>query len=188
MLEAIGLAMAYEIVRILDANGREPLRANSTLKKQLLSGEAVKVTQGRSARGRFEGYTANAALTLYALDYLQWIDSGRKKQAKRIPIFALVKFIKDRGLKLRDKQTGRFSRQRVRLKGRDGSPAVSVNRLAFMIQNAIWRNGIKARPVIAPAFEFGQHLVDLYLDEQLLDGIAYDIEQQINLSYISTKK
>lgn len=179
VLEAIGLAIAREMVRLLDASGRQPLRANSTLKKQLLSGEAVKVKQGRKRTGRFEGYTASSSLTLYALDYLQWVDSGRKKFAKRVPLSAILKFIKDRNLILRDKQTGRFSRSRVKLKGRDGAPGVSVNRLAFMIQNAIYRHGIKARPVILPAFALGQELTDIYLNEQLLDGIAYELEHQL---------
>lgn len=187
ILEAIGLAIAREIVRLLDETGREPLRANSTLRRQLLSGEAVKVKQGRGASGKFEGYTANSALTLYALDYLQWVDSGRKKFAKRVPLSALVKFIKDRKLTLRDKKTGRFSRSRVRMKSRDGGEPVTVNRLAFMIQNAIFRNGIRPRRVIAPAFELGQHLVDLYLNESMLDGLAYELEQRLEVSYISTK-
>ena len=187
ILEAIGLAIAREIVRLLDATGRQPLRDNSTLKKQLLSGEAVKVVQGRAKSGRFEGYTASSKLTLYALDYLQWVDSGRKPFTKRVPLAAILDFIKNRRLVLRDKTTGRFSRSRVKLKGRDGAPGVSVNRLAFMIQNAIYKNGIRARPVIAPAFEVGQNLVDIYLDESLLDGLAYELEQQLELNYLSSK-
>jgi hypothetical protein len=188
ILQAIGLAVAREIVRLLDATGRQPLRANSTLRRQLLSGEAVKVTQGRGASGRFEGYTASASLTLYALDYLQWVDSGRRPFAKKVPLSAILQFIKDRNLQYRDKTSGKFTRARVRLKARDGSPAQSVNKLAFLIQNAIYRHGIRARPVIAPAFALGQELTDLYLDEHLLDGLSYDLEQQLGLSYISTTK
>lgn len=188
VLESIGLAVAYEMVRILDSNGRQPLRANSALRKQLLGGEAVKVSQGRGASGRFEGYSGTSTLTLYAYDYLQYLDSGRKKFAKRVPLSAIIKFIKDRNLVLRDKTTGRFTRSRVKLKSRNGGAAVSVNRLAFMIQNAIYKNGIKARPVIVPAIEFGQHLVELYLDGELLDGMAYELEQQLELSFISPSK
>ena len=185
ILEAIGLAIAREIVRLLDATGRQPLRQNSKLKAQLLSGEAVKVTQGRGASGRFEGYTANASLTLYALDYLQWVDSGRKPFAKKVPLSAIIQFIKDRGLRYRDKASGKFARSRVRLKGRDGTAGQSVNKLAFLIQNAVYKNGIRARPVIEPAFALGQELVDIYLNNQLLDAITYELDQQ--LSFIATK-
>ncbi|MDO7846477.1 hypothetical protein Q5H92_08920 [Hymenobacter sp. M29] len=187
ILEAIGLAICREMVRLLDETGRYPLRANSTLKRQLLSGEAVKVKQGRGSSGRFEGFTANASIELYALDYLQWVDSGRRPGGKKVPLSAILKFIKDRGLQYRDKTTGRFARSRVRLKGRDGSPAQSVNRLAFMIQNAIYRRGIRARPVIGPAFDLGAHLVELYLDSQFLDGLTYDLEQQLDLIFTSSK-
>lgn len=188
ILEAVALAIAAEMIRILDSNGKRPLREGSALKKQLLSGEAVRVTQGRSKAGRFEGYTASSSLTIYALDYLQWLDSGRRAGAKRVPLFALVKFIKDRKLVLRDNVTGQFKKSRVKLKGRDGGPDVTINRLAFMIQNAIFTNGIKARPVIQPGFDFGQQLIDFYLNEELLDSISYEIEEQLRLSYISTKK
>ena len=186
ILEAIGLAIAREIVRLLDATGRSPLRQNSKLKQQLLSGEAVKVRQGRGDSGRFEGYTANATLELFALDYLQWVDSGRKPFAKKVPLSAILQFIRDRGLRYRDKTTGKFTRSRVRLKARQGSPAQSVNKLAFLIQNAIYRNGIRARPVIAPAFDLGQQLVDIYLNESLLDTMTYELEQQLRLTFTST--
>ena len=176
ILEAIGMAVAREIVRLLDQNGRQPLRANSTLKRQLLSGEAIKVKQGRGTSGRYEGYTASSSLELYALDYLQYLESGRKKFAKRVPLSAILKFIKDRNLVLRDKTTGRFTRSRVKLKGRNGAPGMSVNRLAFMIQNAIYKNGIKARPVLAAAFALGQDLTDLYLNNGLLDAMTLEIE------------
>lgn len=188
ILEAVALAIAAEMVRILDSNGKRPLREGSALKKQLLSGEAVRVTQGRGKSGRFEGYTATSSLTIYALDYLQYLDSGRKPGGKKVPLFALVKFIKNRKLILRDKQSGRFAQSRVKLKSRTGGADVTINRLAFMIQNAIFRNGIKARPVIQPAFDYGQQLIDFYLNEELLDSLSYEIEEQLKFSFISTKK
>jgi hypothetical protein len=171
ILEAIGLAVAQELVRLLDASGRTPLRANSPLRRQLLSGEAVKV----AATG------GSNSLTLYALDYLKWVDSGRKPFAKKVPLAAILQFIKDRNLKLRDKTTGRFARRRVQLKARENRPAQSVNQLAFMIQNAIYKNGIRARPVIKSALALGETLVERYLDGQLLDDMAADLERQLQL-------
>lgn len=187
ILTQIGLAVAREIVRLLDETGRQPLRANSTLRRQLLSGEAVKVSQGRGASGRFEGYTASSSLTLYALDYLQWVDSGRKKFAKKVPLSAILQFIKDRNLQPRNAKGRYVSPGRIKIKAKGDTPEKSLNKLAFLIQRSIYLHGIRPRPVIGPAFDLGQHLVELYLDNQLLDGMTMELEEQLKLSYISTK-
>lgn len=165
VLQAIGGAIAREMVRLLNTNGRYPLRANSALAKQLLSGDAVRVRQARSSGGQFAGYTADSALDLFALDYAQWLNTGRKPLARKVPISALLTFIKQRNLRGRDKKSGRF---------------LESNRLAFMIQNAIYKNGIRGRHFIEPAFALGQELVDVYLNNQLLDGLTYELEQTLN--------
>lgn len=175
ILLAIGEAIRAEMFRLADANGKYPLRSNSKLKKTA----RVEVTQGRGSSGRFEGYTANSALQLYAEEYAVYLDSGRKKFAKKVPISALVEFIKNRNLRLRDRTTGRYSRKRVTLKGRNGAPNTSVNQLAFMIQNAIFKNGLRGRHFIQPAFDLGQNLVDIYLDNQLLDSLTYQLDRQL---------
>ncbi|MDF7810761.1 hypothetical protein [Hymenobacter sp. YC55] len=175
ILLAIGEAIRAELLRLADANGKYPLRSNSKLKQTA----RVEVTQGRGTSGRFEGYTANSALQLYAEEYAVYLDAGRKPFTKKVPIAALVQFIKNRNLRLRDRQTGRFSRKRVTLKGKDGAPNVSVNQLAFMIQNAIYKNGIRGRHFIQPAFDLGQNLVEIYLDNQLLDSISYQLDRQL---------
>ena len=172
VLLEIGRAICAELVRLLNATGRQPLRTNSALAKQLLSGEAIQVVQGRDGGGRF---TASGSLELHALDYLQWIDSGRKKFAKRVPLDAIIKFIKQRNIGQARGQGGKY-----------GKRDISINSLAFIIQAAIYRNGIKARPVIAPAFELGERLLQDFLDNRMLDNLTADIEKQ--LSYIDTKK
>ena len=186
ILEAIGLAIAREIIRLLDASGRSPLRQNSKLKQQLLSGEAVKVKQGRNTRGQFSGFDANATLELYALDYLQWVDSGRKPGGKKVPISAILEFIRNRNLQPRGAK-GRFARPgRINIKGKNGKADTSINKLAFLIQRSIFLNGIRARPVIAPAFDLGQSLVDIYLNENLLDAMTFDIDEQLRLGFINS--
>lgn len=173
ILEAIGLAVCREVVRLLNEKGRYPLRTNSALAKQLLSGEAVKVTQARGKGGRFAGYTANSSMSIAALDYLQWLDTGRRPGAKKIPIAALLLFIKQRGIGQVRGKGGRF-----------GARTDSANSLAFAIQTAIFKNGIKGRHVIAPAFALGQELTDIYLNNQLLDGMTRELDAQF--AYIST--
>lgn len=175
ILLAIGEAIRVELLRGANENGKYPLRAGSPLAASL----RVEVAQARGAGGRFAGYTADSSLTLYAKDYAVWLDSGRKAFAKKVPIQAIIKFIKDRGLKLRDKKSGRFAGKRITLKGRNGAPDVSTNQLAFMIQNAIYKRGISGRHFIQPAFDVGQNLVDIYLDNQLLDGMTYELDRQL---------
>lgn len=169
VLEAIGLAIAREMVRLLNENGRYPLRKNSALAAQLLSGDAVKVTQGRGNAGRFEGYTANSQLELFALDYAEWVDSGRKPGGKKVPLSAIILFIKQRGIGQARAKNGRY-----------GERSIGLNRLAWMIQTAIYKNGIRGRHFIEPAFALGQELIDIYLNNQLLDGLTYELEQQLN--------
>jgi hypothetical protein len=164
ILLAIGEAVMREMKRGLNENGKYPLRRNSELAKSL----RVEVAQGRGSGGRFEGYTANSALTLYAKDYAVWLDSGRRPGVKKVPISALLLFIKQRGLGQARAARGRF-----------GKRTVSANQLAFMIQNAIYKNGIRGRHFIQPAFDLGQNLVDIYLDNQLLDGLTYELDRQL---------
>jgi hypothetical protein len=175
ILLAIGEAIRRELLRGANENGKYPLRANSPLAASL----RVDVSQARGAGGRFAGYTADSALTLYAKDYAQWLDSGRKPFTKKVPIRAIIQFIKNRGLKLRDRQTGRFAGKRITLKGRNGGADIQTNQLAFMIQNAIYKNGIRGRHFIQPAFDLGQNLVEIYLDNQLLDGLTYELDRQL---------
>jgi len=175
ILQAIGGAILAEMFRLVDANGKYPLRSNSKLKRTA----RVDVKQGRGAGGQFEGYTANSALQLYAEEYAVYLDSGRKRFAKKVPITAILEFIKNRNLRLRDRKTGRYARKTVTLKGRDGAEPMTVNQLAFIIQNAIYKNGIRGRHFIQPAFDLGQNLVEIYLDNQLLDGLCYELERRL---------
>ncbi|TGE08261.1 hypothetical protein [Hymenobacter fodinae] len=162
ILLAIGEAIRAEMIRLADSNGKYPLRDNSKLKRTL----RVEVTQGRAASGRFEGYTANAQLQLYAQDYAQWLDRGRKPHTKKVPIAALLQFIKDRRLRWKHKKTGRF---------------LTANTMAFLIQSAIYKRGIRGRNFIQPAYDVGENLVDIYLNNQLLDGLTYELDRQLQV-------
>jgi hypothetical protein len=175
ILLAIGEAVKRELLRGANENGKYPLRPGSPLAASL----RVEVTQARSSGGQFAGYTADSALSVYAKDYAVWLDSGRKPFAKKVPIRAIIQFIKNRGLKLRDRKTGRFAGKRITIKSRNGGPDIQTNQLAFMIQNSIYKNGIRGRHFIQPAFDVGQNLVSIYLDNQLLDGITYELDRTL---------
>ncbi len=164
ILQAIGEAVLREMLRLANENGRAPLRTNSKLAKSL----RVEVRQGRASSGRFEGFTANASLQLYAAEYAEYLDRGRKPFTKKVPISALLLFIKQRGIGQQRGGRGRFAQRTISALG-----------LAFAIQNAIYRNGIRGRHFIQPAFDLGQNLVEIYLDNQLLDGLTYELDRQL---------
>jgi len=175
-LQAIGEAIIQHMLFTLENKGRYPLDRN---KSKLLKSFKAEVQQGRNSKGRFEGFTPNAQLTIYAEKYAEWLDRGRKPFTKRVPISAILEFIKKRNLRLRDRKTGRFQRKRWRGRNRDTGRFESINVLAFMIQNSIYKKGIQGRNFIQPGFDEGQRLVELYLDTELLDDITYELDRTL---------
>jgi hypothetical protein len=164
ILQDVGQAICQELVRLLDERGPHgPLRTNSTLRKQLLSGSAIQIEQQRGAGGRFGTY----GLRIVALDYLQWLDTGRRPGAKKIPISALLQFIKNRGIGQVRGKGGRF-----------GKRTISANSLAWAIQISIFKHGIKGRHILDPAWALGQEVMGQLLDESALDIISRDLDQQ----------
>jgi len=71
-------------------------------------------------------YTENS-IEIWAYEYAIYIDSGRKAGARRVPLWALVDWIKRYNI---------------------GDGKISVNNLAFLIQRSIFENGIKPRPYL----------------------------------------
>jgi hypothetical protein len=166
ILRAIGEAIVREMLRGLNENGKYPLRRNSALVKSL----RVEVTQGRGAGGRFEGYTANSALALYAKDYAVYLDAGRRPGGKKVPISALLQFIKNRGIGQARGKNGRF-----------GARSISANQLAWMIQNSIYVNGLKGRSFIAPALKLGSTMLELHLDTEMINSLTMELEKSLKL-------
>ena len=153
-LLAIGEAIIQHIYFVLES-GRYPLnRRTSPLLKSL----QAKVGQQRDAGGRF---TAQASLELYALDYLEYLDRGRPKFTKKVPLDAILKWMRKRKI---------FNRN-------SGGQFKSANQLAFIIQNSIYRNGIRGRNFLQPAFDEGQRLMDIYLNNDLLSDLTYELDQ-----------
>ena len=168
ILQEVGYAICGELVRLLDAAPHGGLRRNSALRKQLLSSEAVQVAQQRGAGGQFGSY----GLTIVAQDYLQWLDTGRKPGGKKVPIQALIQFVRQRGLN--------------RGKGGRFTGAASISSIAYAIQQSIFKHGIAGRHVLNPAWALGQQVLSTLLDEQALDLISRDLDQQFQ--YLSTAK
>ena len=160
ILTDVGRAICLEMVRLLDNGPHGALRRSSALRKQLLSAGAVNVAQQRGAGGRFGSY----GLTIVAQDYLLWLDTGRKPGGKKVPIDALIKWVRQRGLN-RGKN-GRFT------------GAASINQIAWAVQRSIWLHGIKGRHFIDPAWALGGQVLSTLLDESALDLMSRDLDQQ----------
>lgn len=132
-----------------------PVGADSSLVKSF----AYKTTfQERDVKtGRF----TSIGLELSALDYARFLDAGRKPLARKVPIAALIVFIKKRRLQQKfRKSSGRFQ---------------SVNQIAFLLQNSIYKKGIAPRRFIFAGLEEGERKLSMLIDRDLLDILTAEI-------------
>lgn len=67
------------------------------------------------------------SMEVYLAFYWRFVEIGRKRGLRKIPIFVIIKWIKRKGL---------------------SAPGKSVNQLAWAIQNSIHENGIAPRPFL----------------------------------------
>ena len=103
-------------------------------------------------------YKDNAWI-LVANNYFKWVDSGRRPRVKKVPVEALIKWIKKKNIRPRPGQT--------------------INSLAFAIQNSIYKIGIKAKKFIDPMIGASLDIISEYISEdlsvQIADQIATDL-------------
>lgn len=97
-------------------------------------------------------------VTAYMADYGRYVISGRRKFARKVPISALLAWIQEKGIKPRE-------------------PKMSINSLAWAIQNAIYKNGIIGRDFITPAV--GDDFVSM-AEEMLLDALTKEYDRAVN--------
>ena len=96
--------------------------------------------------------------TLLANDYLQYISSGRRPRARKVPVEDILIWMKKKGITPRSGQT--------------------YNQLAFAIAEGIYKSGIKAKNFIDP-------MIDLSVDT-IIDSIEIDIADQIETELVKT--
>lgn len=72
-------------------------------------------------------FNDNSRDSMYMMvnDYYEYVSSGRKPRTKKVPLYALVQWIKNNNIRLNKNQT--------------------INQLAFLIQRSIYLNGIKSK-------------------------------------------
>lgn len=80
--------------------------------------------QGHSNTGKLEASLTwkleGDKINIYGVDYAKWVESGRQKGAKRIPIDALIQWVEQRGIATGDKD---------------------VKNVAYAIQTKIYQEG-----------------------------------------------
>lgn len=147
----------------LETNGRYPLRRGQS---RLLDTLAVNVTQDGNAGPRMRG----PALEVFAQDYARYVESGRRPGVAKIPLDALVQWVKRKRIGTR---RGGKGQRKVR--------PDSVIQLARAIQQSIYKHGIRGRPFIQLAIDEGSRAFDAWLDQRALDLITADLDRALNL-------
>lgn len=102
----------------------------------------------------------NNQLAIYALDYAEHYSKGRKKFAKKIPLQSIIEFIKKSGV---------------------SNNGMTINQLAFIIQNSIYQNGIKPKHIIDNSVAPIINIATPQLVNQIGDLIVKEINS--NLKY-----
>lgn len=97
---------------------------------------------------------------LIANDYYIYVSTGRRSGGKKIPIVDLISWIKEKGINY----TG------------------SINSLAFRIQNAIYKNGIKGKKYQDPVVEVSIDMISEYTAEELSQIIVDDLVEVLESS------
>lgn len=130
----------------------------------------------KSFKVQLKDTTEGLKLEISYLDYFNYVNFGRKKGGKKVPIKALLKWIKVRGLRPRDEK-GRFK------KG-------SQMGLAFAIQTNIHKFGIRRASLFDKAYNsLEETLINPPLEmrtyyTQLYDAIGRDVENFIDKTII----
>jgi len=141
-------------------------------------GQGDKIASGTlydSIQGSVEIDTdGNPVAVLSYADYFKYVNKGRKKETKKVPIPSLLEWITIRGLRPRDRR-GRFIENNLRNK----------TSLAFAIQTNIFKYGIRKTNIYTKGVEDLEEMFSNFPNnlpeslrregEELFESIAEDI-------------
>jgi hypothetical protein len=94
----------------------------------------------------------NGGLQLLALDYYEYVSTGRRPKARKVPVEDLIVWIKSKGI-----------------------GAGNINNMAFAIQQSIYKRGIKGKAFANPVENNVADLASEELAELLSEVIADDM-------------
>jgi len=103
----------------------------------------------------------NDSIELVALDYYQYVSTGRRPRARKVPIEDLIAWIKEK-----------------RITPRGGQ---SINSLAFSIQRSIFLSGIKGKKFSSNVERSTLDLLEEEFTLMLSEIITEDLKQNIKL-------
>lgn len=102
------------------------------------------------------------SFAIFIQEYYIYIESGRRKGAKRPPFQPIFDWIKSKNIRFRDKK-GRF---------------ITFRSTAFIIMNAIKKNGIKPRPfvqdILDNSLDKAEDFVNIFILGDLLNRVIIE--------------
>lgn len=93
--------------------------------------------------------------------YFTYVDAGRRAGGKKVPISSLVKYIKDKRI--------------------TSSKGLTTNQLAFAIQNAIYKSGIKPKNYLDSIIKATSDLSEETIGNILSNEISEAIEKELKI-------
>lgn len=104
----------------------------------------------------------NGTFVMLANDYYEYVSTGRRPRARKVPIIPLLDWIKRKRLKGRSRTSGRF---------------ITNNSLAFAIQNSIYKHGIKGKKYIDEVEEVVADISEIRMADGLEDLLITEIDK-----------
>lgn len=118
-----------------------------------MSRSGVKKQSDLSKSTKFE--ITDKGLVLEANYYFQYVSSGRRRGVRKVPIRALISYIKDYGLVPRAGQT--------------------INQLAFAIQTSIYKQGINPKNYYEKIIDATSDVTEQVVADELVEDIADEV-------------
>lgn len=122
-----------------------------TVVAQVLMRNGVKSNSNLIDSIEFDANNRSQSLFMVVNDYYRNVSEGRKPRARKVPIYSLIEFIK---------------RNNIR------STKYSVNQLAFAMQNAIYKSGLKGKNFIEEVENTVLDIVEIRVSETLEEELA----------------
>jgi hypothetical protein len=113
-------------------------------------------------------YDSTPTIKIESLDYLKYLDGGRRAGARKIPVQIILKWIKRKKIRPRNAR-GQFK-------------SMTLNQLAFVIQRSIFNIGIRPRNILKKSF---QEIDKLYKNnvesgiQEIIDSLFININDEV---------
>ena len=103
----------------------------------------------------------NDVFVLIANDYFEYVSTGRRPLARKVPVEDIIKWMKKKGLSPRNGD---------------------YNSSAFAIVDAIYKNGIKAKNYMNPVIEISTTLASEEISTTLSEAICTEIANDLTIT------